>query len=98
MYKFFTHQNSLKVGFRIGFGVGYLCKQFFPKAMGIMITASHNPMKDNGIKIMDIDGGMLRMSLEKYFNLIVNEPNLKKAIDIFQTNIKKFFNNPPNDK
>jgi phosphoacetylglucosamine mutase len=66
--------------------------------MGIMITASHNPMKDNGIKIMDIDGGMLRMSLEKYFNLIVNEPNLKKAIDIFQTNIKKFFNNPPNDK
>nr|CAH8870396.1 unnamed protein product [Trichobilharzia regenti] len=29
------------------------------RAMGIMITASHNPPCDNGIKLVDPDGGML---------------------------------------
>ena len=30
-----------------------------------MITASHNPVQDNGIKIVDPDGGMLAIEWEK---------------------------------
>jgi phosphoacetylglucosamine mutase len=60
--------------------MGFLCKYFYPKALGIIVTASHNPMKDNGIKLLDGHGGYLRINLERYFNVLVNEKNLEKAI------------------
>ncbi|KAH9281478.1 Phosphoacetylglucosamine mutase [Echinococcus granulosus] len=34
------------------------------KAVGVMITASHNPPEDNGLKLIDTDGGMLSPDLE----------------------------------
>ena len=34
------------------------------KATGVMITASHNPECDNGVKMVDCDGGMLHQSWE----------------------------------
>uniref|UniRef100_A0A915Q0M9 phosphoacetylglucosamine mutase n=1 Tax=Setaria digitata TaxID=48799 RepID=A0A915Q0M9_9BILA len=37
-----------------------------------MITASHNPIDDNGVKIIDPMGGMLDAAWEKYANSIVN--------------------------
>jgi len=49
--------------------------------MGLVTTASHNPMKDNGVKILDTNGGYLRMNLEPFFNKFVNESDLKKAIN-----------------
>ena len=36
------------------------------KATGIMITASHNKASDNGVKLVDKDGGMLEVSWEAY--------------------------------
>lgn len=30
-----------------------------------MITASHNPVEDNGVKMVDPDGGMLAQAWEK---------------------------------
>ena len=35
------------------------------QACGVMITASHNGIEDNGVKIVDADGGMLARSWEK---------------------------------
>lgn len=32
-----------------------------------MVTASHNPERDNGIKIVDPDGGMMSLDWEKVF-------------------------------
>ena len=34
------------------------------------MTASHNPEADNGIKIVDPDGGMMSMDWEKVFREI----------------------------
>lgn len=35
------------------------------QATGVMITASHNGIEDNGVKIVDGDGGMLARAWEK---------------------------------
>ena len=35
-------------------------------AIGLMVTASHNPERDNGIKLIDPDGGMLDQSWESH--------------------------------
>ena len=40
------------------------------QACGIMITASHNPIQDNGVKLIEPDGGMLPQSCEAQATLL----------------------------
>ncbi|XP_067929154.1 phosphoacetylglucosamine mutase-like isoform X2 [Watersipora subatra] len=40
--------------------------------IGVMITASHNPISDNGVKIVDPYGEMLEAHWEKFANKIIN--------------------------
>lgn len=40
--------------------------------VGVMITASHNPPRDNGVKIVDPMGSMLAASWEKYATQLAN--------------------------
>lgn len=42
------------------------------KAIGLMITASHNPPEDNGIKIVEPMGTMLEVSWEQYATVFAN--------------------------
>jgi len=35
-------------------------------SIGIVVTASHNPIEDNGLKLVDADGGMLSRRWEEY--------------------------------
>lgn len=42
------------------------------RPVGIMITASHNAVCDNGIKLVDFDGGMLAQAWEPYAELLAN--------------------------
>jgi phosphoacetylglucosamine mutase len=55
------------------------------QAIGVMITASHNPKEDNGVKIVDPDGGMLTQSWENTAELLVNS-----TLDVFITELQKF--------
>jgi len=41
-------------------------------AVGLMVTASHNPEQDNGIKMVDPDGGMLDMAWEAHAMAVAN--------------------------
>jgi phosphoacetylglucosamine mutase len=41
-------------------------------AIGVMVTASHNPKEDNGVKIVDPDGGMLTRTWETAAEELVN--------------------------
>lgn len=50
------------------------------KSIGIMVTASHNPEDDNGVKIVDPDGGMLSQDWEIHGEALVNA----KSFDQFQ--------------
>ena len=42
------------------------------RAIGAMVTASHNPIGDNGIKLIDPNGEMLEASWESAATELVN--------------------------
>ena len=58
------------------------------KCTGVMVTASHNPSCDNGVKIVDYNGGMLTQSWEIYAEEFANTNGLD-AINV----LNKIINN-----
>ena len=51
-------------------------------AVGLMVTASHNPEPDNGIKLVDSDGGMLAQSWEAYATAVANAPEAELSAEL----------------
>lgn len=49
---------------RVGMVAGIRSRMLSGVATGVMVTASHNPVGDNGCKIIDGDGGMLAVEWE----------------------------------
>ena len=50
-----------------------------------MITASHNPEADNGMKLADSNGGMLDAAWEKHAVSLANAPTSKQALVLIDT-------------
>jgi phosphoacetylglucosamine mutase len=67
------------IGLRSGIFSSALARYCYPKSIGIVITASHNQAKDNGLKMIGPDGGMLHRELETIAENLVNEPDLETA-------------------
>ncbi len=64
-----------RVCFRAGLLAGIRAKTHGGLA-GVMVTASHNPKQDNGLKIFERDGEMLEPSWEKLAEELVNAKDL----------------------
>ncbi|KAF9598859.1 hypothetical protein IFM89_031979 [Coptis chinensis] len=57
--------------------------------IGLMITASHNQVSDNGIKIADPTGGMLTQDWEPFADAIANAIDPKDFIQLITEFVKK---------
>ena len=63
---------------------GYSC--------GIMITASHNPINDNGVKLIDYNGEMINEKWEYYADLLTKSDTIDELEHNIQIIVKE---NPP---
>eukprot|EP00986_Skeletonema_menzelii_P012843 scaffold7241_cov152-Skeletonema_menzelii.AAC.2 len=56
--------------------------------VGVMITASHNPEPDNGMKLADSHGGMLDADWEAHAVSLANAPTSKQTLVLMDTLIQ----------
>lgn len=59
------------------------------KSLGIVVSASHNKIQDNGLKITNFHGNMLEMEYEPILEEFVNTESLSAAIAKFKEHLKK---------
>lgn len=56
---------------------------------GLVITASHNQVNDNGVKIADPSGGMLTQEWEPFADAIANSPTPQHLVQLIDEFVKK---------
>lgn len=57
-------------------------KKLSGKTVGVMITASHNPAADNGVKLVDPKGEMLEASWEAHAATLANAPTPQDLVAV----------------
>lgn len=57
--------------------------------IGLMITASHNKVTDNGVKIADPSGGMLSQDWEPFSDQLANAPDPQSLVLLIEEFVKK---------
>lgn len=89
---FRTLGNTLdSVLFRVGILAGLRSKRLDGKTIGVMVTASHNPEADNGVKLVDPRGEMLEAAWETHATVLANASttdDFLHALDLFVRNVK----------
>eukprot|EP00124_Ichthyophonus_hoferi_P001022 Ihof_evm3s46 gene=Ihof_evmTU3s46 len=68
------------VMYRMGLLAALRSRSWGGKTIGAMITASHNPEEDNGVKLVDPMGEMLAMTWEGYATTLANTKNGELSI------------------
>lgn len=84
------------VNFTVGILAGLRSKFLRSQAVGVMITASHNPPQDNGVKVVDPMGSMLESSWEKFATDLANATHeeLPKVVENLAKELNIDLNTP----
>ncbi|KAI0695168.1 phosphoacetylglucosamine mutase [Cytidiella melzeri] len=77
-----AHLDS--VMFRVGLLAGLRSKKLDGKTIGVMVTASHNPEADNGVKLVDPRGEMLEASWEAHATVLANVTTTDQLISALE--------------
>lgn len=81
--------NLDSVMFRVGILAGLRSKRLDGRTIGVMVTASHNPEPDNGVKLVDPRGEMLEASWEAHATVLANAPDTDAFIEALETLVKQ---------
>ncbi|PHH61850.1 hypothetical protein CDD81_7778 [Ophiocordyceps australis] len=71
------------IAFRVGLVAALRSRKLNGQAIGVMVTASHNPPADNGVKIVDPMGEMLEQEWEAYATRLVNCASDQALLDTY---------------
>ncbi|KAH9050429.1 phosphoacetylglucosamine mutase [Lactarius hengduanensis] len=74
--------------FRVGILASLRSKKLDGKTIGVMVTASHNPEEDNGVKLVDPRGEMLDASWEIHASVLANASTTSDLIEAIETLVK----------
>lgn len=76
------------VMFRVGVLAGLRSKKLDGKTIGVMVTASHNPEPDNGVKLVDPRGEMLENAWEVHATTLANAPTTDAFVEALSAFVK----------
>ncbi|KAJ5908995.1 N-acetylglucosamine-phosphate mutase [Penicillium taxi] len=76
------------VVFAVGLLASLRSKKLSGQWIGVMVTASHNPAEDNGVKLVDPMGEMLEAEWEAYATRLANAP-LESIADVYDELVKE---------
>ncbi|KAF4622978.1 hypothetical protein D9613_001765 [Agrocybe pediades] len=74
--------------FRVGILAGLRSKRLDGRTIGVMVTASHNPEEDNGVKLVDPRGEMLEASWEAHATVVANAPTTDALLEALDALVK----------
>lgn len=68
------------MAFRVGLLAGLLSRFYEGKFVGVMVTASHNPVEDNGVKLVDPNGEMVIGQWEELATELANTEDIEEVL------------------